>query len=114
MQYQPSRTLPNFDELANLARQDPRALADLGRRLTNDVIRSARSAQSARRLRGLQFRIDLERKRAPDSLAACVRISQLMHESLAELNRAFIDPAATAEVDARRTAKVLAFKRPGC
>ena len=114
MQYQPLRTLPNLDELANLARQDPRALADLGKRLTNDVIRRARSAQSARRLRGLQFRIDLERKRAPDSLAACVRISQLMHESLAELNRAFIDPAATAGVDAQRSAKVLTFKRPGC
>lgn len=111
MQYQLSRTLPDFDVLARLARQDPRALEDLARRLTDDVIRHARSSQSRQRLRGLQFTIDLERKRAPDSLAATVRISQLMHESLAELNRAFTDPIATAEESAQRTAKVLAFKR---
>jgi hypothetical protein len=110
MQYQLSRTLPDFDVLASLARQDPRALEDLGRRLTNEVIRHARSSQSRQRLRGLQFTIDLERKRAPDSLAACVRISQLMHESLAELNRAFIDPATTTGEGVQRSAKVLTFK----
>ena len=111
MQYPLSRTLPDFDVLTSLARQDPRALEDLGRRLTNDVIRRARSSQSRQRLRGLQFTIDLERKRARDSLAACVRISQLMHESLAELNRAFTDPGGTAETGAPQSAKVMAFKR---
>ena len=116
MQYPLPRTLPDFDVLTSLARQDPRALEDLGRRLTNDVIRRARSSQSRQRLRGLQFKIDLERRRARDSLAACVRISQLMHESLAQLNRVFTDPAATAEVGALRTAKVMPFQRrtQGC
>ena len=40
-----------------------------------------------------------------------MRISQLMHQSLAELNRAFIDPAATVEEGVQRSAKVLTFKR---
>ena len=111
MQYPLPRTLPDFDVLTSLARKDPRALEDLGKRLTNDVIRRARSSQSRQRLRGLQFKIDLERRRARDSLAACVRISQLMHESLAELNRAFTDPGATAEFGARQTAKVIAFRQ---
>ncbi len=92
MQYQQLRTLPSFDVLEKLARQDPRALEDLRTRLTNDVIRRARSQRSRQRLRGLQFTIDLERKRAADPLAACVRLSQMMHESLAALNRALIDP----------------------
>lgn len=110
MQYQQLRTLPSFDVLERLARQDPRALEDLRWRLTNDVILRARNPQSRRRLRGLAFRIDLERQRLRDPLAACVRLSQMMHESLAELNRALIEPDP---LPVRAPAAVVPFKRPG-
>ena len=113
MQYQQLRTLPSFDVLQKLARQDPRALEDLRRRLTNDVIRRGRSQRSRQRLRGLQFTIDLERKRARDPLAACVKLSQMMHESLAELNRAFLDPEPPRAAAFPEPATVVPFKRNG-
>src|SRR5262249_56413239 len=82
-------TLPTFDALANLAQRDPSALERLRVRLTDEIIRRAPNDAARRRLEGLKFRIDMERRRAPDALAACVRISALMHSSLADLHQAF-------------------------
>jgi len=85
-------TLPAFDALANLARRDPSALERLRVRLTDEIIRRAPNDVARRRLEGLKFRIDMERRRAPDALAACVRISALMHSSLADLHQALSVP----------------------
>jgi hypothetical protein len=79
-------TLPAFDAMASLARRDPDALEALRERLTDEVIRRASNAQAKRRLEGLKFRIDMERRRCPDPLSACIRISAMMHRSLADLH----------------------------
>lgn len=41
-----------------------------------------------RRLRGLQFQVDARRRIHTSPLGACISISQMMQESLAELHRA--------------------------
>lgn len=86
------RRLPTFEVLAELARRDPGALQALGRLLTDDVIKHAHRPASRRRLEGLKFRIEMEQRRAPNPLAACARLSQLMFESLSALHTVLNEP----------------------
>ncbi|AZZ93452.1 DUF3135 domain-containing protein [Hahella sp. KA22] len=76
--------LPHFDELLEMAKQRPEALEALREEMVEYIITSART-DCQRKLRGLQFKVDMTRARAKTPLAACIKISQLMHESLAEL-----------------------------
>lgn len=105
-------TLPAFDALANLARRDPGALEALRRRLTDEVIRRAPDADARRRLEGLKFRIDMERRRSPDALSACIRISAMMHRSLADLHTALEAPDELRARRNPRPARLLDFKAP--
>jgi hypothetical protein len=105
------RKLPAFEELAELGRRDPEALQALGRLLTDDVIKHAPRAASRRRLEGLKFRIEMERRRSPDALAACVRLSQLMHESLSELHAVLNEPNGFRRPATRAVGTVLGFPR---
>jgi len=84
--------LPAFEVLVDMARNDPQGLETLRRSLTNAVITAATSENARQRLRGLQFRIDMECRRGPTPLAAAVRLSRLMSESLTELHRALVAP----------------------
>jgi hypothetical protein len=97
------RQLPAFDVLADLGRRDPDALQRLAQLLTDDVIRHAPGAASRRRLEGLKFRIEMESRRAPNPLAACARLSQMMFESLSELHSVLNDgyrkPAAPVSAE---------------
>jgi len=105
------RTLPAFEVLAELGRRDPAALQALGRLLTDDVIKHAPHPESRRRLEGLKFRIEMERRRSPDALSACVRLSRLMHESLSELHTVLNEPNGYVRPAARPTGTVLGFPR---
>ena len=105
------RTLPAFEVLAELGRRDPGALEALGRLLTDDVIKHAPRPASRRRLEGLKFRIEMERRRSPDALSACVRLSKLMHESLSELHTVLNEPDGFKRASARGGGTVLGFPR---
>ncbi len=76
--------LPPFDELKQLANHNPEALEALRRQLIEQTINSA-GEDFRRRLRGLQFQIDMERQRASNPLSACLRMSRMMHERLYSL-----------------------------
>lgn len=76
--------LPSFDELMRLASQEPDTLEELRKDCVDKLITKA-PEQYQRRLRGLQFQIDMERERASNPVSSCVRISQMMHEGLANL-----------------------------
>jgi hypothetical protein len=95
--------LPAFDELVDMARNDPQGLETLRRSLTDAVITAASSEATRRRLQGLQFLVDMERRRATTPLAATIRISEMMCRSLAELRRCMVEslhappPGQTAE-----------------
>ena len=79
--------LPSFDELMRLASQEPDKLEFLRENWVNNQIASA-PEHYQRRLRGLQFQIDMERKRASNPVSSCIRISRMMHEGLANLREA--------------------------
>lgn len=65
----------DFDFWAELARSDPEAFNRRRRELLEKAIRH--STSDKQRLRGLQCRIDLERKKARVPLKACIRLSSL-------------------------------------
>ena len=77
-------TMPDFDELAMLAKKDPQEFEALRTKLCNQLINSAPESRQ-RRLRGLQFQVDMERRKAATPMAACIRISEMMHASFDEL-----------------------------
>lgn len=76
--------LPEFDDLVTLAQQAPDEFDRLRRRFVTGMVDNA-SPSAQRRLTGLQFQIDMERRRSISPMAACVRVSQMMHHSLSEL-----------------------------
>ncbi len=84
--------LPAFDVLVEMARNDPEGLETLRRSLTEAVIDAASTEQTRKRLKGLQFRVDMERKRASTPLGATIRISEMMCRSLADLHRSMVEP----------------------
>jgi hypothetical protein len=85
--------LPAFEVLVDMARNDPEGLETLRRSLTDAVIAAASNDAARRRLKGLQFRVDIERQRAPTPLAATIRISEMMCRSLAELHASLVTPS---------------------
>lgn len=112
-------TLPEFDVLQNMAQQDPEGLEQLRRELCDQLIQSAPAAYR-RRLRGLQFRIDMERRRAKTPMSACISLSAMMHDSFEKLRQTLNEAAgnsAPLPADSRESAdllaqaKVLPFRR---
>lgn len=106
--------LPAFEVLVDMARNDPEGLETLRRSLTNAVIAGASSDTTKRRLEGLQFRVDLERRRAGTPLAAAIRISEMMCHSLASLHASMVAPdeeRALAEATTGATGTVIPFRR---
>ncbi len=73
--------MPSFDEMVRLAKNDPETLERIRLKLIEETIAEA-PENCHRRLRGLQFQIDMERRRASNPMSACVRISKMMHDSL--------------------------------
>jgi len=82
--------LPDFDTLKQLAEQNPKALEDLRQQFINDLINNA-SPDLQRRLRGLQFQIDAQRRIHKNPLAACIKLSEMMYDSFSELRYALND-----------------------
>jgi len=98
----------NFEDLAGLALKDPAKFEALRTKLCNDLINSA-PKRLHRRLNGLQFTIDMERQKAKTPLAACIKLSQMMHESLAQLQQALSNPEEYMRNKRREEAKVIQF-----
>ncbi|MCW5626511.1 MAG: DUF3135 domain-containing protein [Burkholderiales bacterium] len=80
----------DFEEWRDLAASDPEAFER--RRLEAIEALIAQAPERERqRLRGLQFRIDMERQRSSNPLGACVRISRMMWERFNDLQHALED-----------------------
>ena len=77
--------LPTFDEMRNLAENNPEELERIKRRLIKNVIDSA-PEDKRRRLEGLQFQIDLKIKASPNSFIAMTRIYDQMFDSFLVLD----------------------------
>jgi hypothetical protein len=106
--------IPSFDTLLNIAENDPELLEKIRNQL---AIRSINNAPEPlrRRLRGLQFQINSTCHLAKTPLAACIRISEMMHNSMEELRLSLsrpslaLQPKVTLPVHVK--AKVLPFSR---
>lgn len=66
-----------FDFWARLAQQDPGAFEEARRLMVESLIESA-PARVQPRLKGLQWQIDQVRRRAPNPLSACLKLSNMM------------------------------------
>ena len=105
--------LPAFEVLVDMARNDPEGLETLRRTLTDAVISTASSEVARRRLEGIQFRVDLERRRASTPLAATIRISEMMCRSLADLHASMVAPADEGAADPVPPPADAATDKPG-
>lgn len=103
-----------------LAQSDPQEFERRRLALIEDLIASA-PPDIQRRLRGTQFRVDMERGRASNPLSATLRISKLMWESFAELRTHLNDLAAggaqpdqkgTLQASPQPAAAILPFRKP--
>ena len=114
--------LPNFDELMKIAQNDPERLDEIRKQATEALIDSAPSKHQ-RRLRGVQFQIDMELRRSKSPLDGYIRISNMMNESLWQLKSTLNEVLetrqqrglpTTKELDlsegSPKTAKILAFE----
>ncbi|OUS00246.1 hypothetical protein A9Q81_10780 [Gammaproteobacteria bacterium 42_54_T18] len=82
--------LLDFEELLRLAQSDPDKLEQLRIQWCEQIIHEAPS-EYRRKLRGLQFRIDMERRKAKNPMAACISLSGMMHDSFDRLRYALND-----------------------
>jgi len=109
----------DFDSLAKLAQSDPEAFEAKRLDMIGKLIEGA-PAGIQQRLRGFQWRIDMERQRCSNPLQACIRISNMMWDMI-YADRGFLwslqalaDPssmvATGTEVSPR--AEVLTLKPP--
>jgi hypothetical protein len=109
-----------FEDWQNLYATDPEAFERRRREALDAVIQSA-PAGMQQRLRGLQFRIDLERTQAGSGLAACLKAHSIMWDSLFRLRDALaglsdlqkdgmLGSTARAHQAAVRTATVIPFR----
>jgi hypothetical protein len=103
----------DVEEWQRLAVEDPPEFERRRKAAIRAVIEQAPPEHQARLLQ-LQFRIDLERRRAKTALGATVRLQSMMWERFAALRAALL--TLTGEVQSAkepppRTAKVLPFPR---
>lgn len=116
--------LPSFEVLSKLAKEDPKQLDVILENQITALIEGA-PKKYQQRLRGLQFTIDMERKKAKTPMAACLKISSMMQESFAQLSTALNnaashqheEPAIYKEVTEkpkaqRPSARVIPFPEP--
>jgi hypothetical protein len=114
----------DFDEMAALAKNDPAAFEERRRELIEQMFAGIEARnedpQFVRRLRGLQFRIDMERQRSRTSMRALLRIYSMMWDSFIELNDllqrlskpgALTQPAAALPAGSV-SAQIIALRRP--
>lgn len=72
--------LPDFDTLKELATTEPARLDAILEQQIDQLMTRA-SPDQQRRLRGLQFKIDGQRRLAKNNLDSCIRIANMMRES---------------------------------
>ena len=78
--------MPDFDTLKHWALAEPERLDALLHQQIEALIAQVGPDQQ-RRLRGLQFRIDCQRRLARNNLDSCIRIANMMHESVHAMRR---------------------------
>ena len=114
MSQEMNQEMPSFDTLLDIAKNDPEQLEQLRHQLASKTIDGAPDPLR-QRLRGLQFQIDSTRLLAKTPLAACIRISEMMHNSMEELRLTLNQPTLAVQTATSHPshfeAKILPFTR---
>ena len=76
--------LPDVDDLIKMAQDDPDGLERLRHELCTQLIENA-PEHYQRRLNGIQFQIDMTRRKSSNGLHSCIKISEMMLESYQKL-----------------------------
>ena len=107
----------NFDEWLELAQRDPEGFEQRRQAVIENYL-STVPLSKQRRLRGLQFRIDMERRRAHTAMGACIKLSSMMWDALlgpsglaASLQLLAGSHPHAMQTEPPRNAQVLAFKK---
>ena len=100
-----------FDDWVDLARTDPASFEALRARLIDEAINRAPSAEQRRRLRGLQWRVDMVRSRSRTPIAACLDISAMMWDALLGED-GMVNTLRSPRRPARTPADVVTLSRP--
>ena len=79
--YHPQRF--DYEEWALLARENPTEFEEMRQREIERMILATPLAIQ-KRLRGLQWRIDMERRKCPNALSACLRLYTMMWDAVTE------------------------------
>ena len=106
------RDLPDFDTLLAIHRRDPEQLEKLRTEATNRLLETA-PADVRRRLEGLQFRIDMELRRARTPEARCVRLSGMMRDAFAALHFSLHHPGEAVQRHTADDDKAKVLPLPG-
>jgi len=105
---------PTINHLISWAESQPELLQDWFEQELNDLIENAPISHQ-KKLRGLQFRIEMTKRRAKTPIASCIEISKLMYESFYDLKNVLDDtglakPNQSTNIKSEK-AKVLPFKQ---
>lgn len=103
----------DFEYWRRLAAEDPAAFESARANAVTALIEAA-PPDSQARLQGVQWRIDRLRERAPNAMAACLRLSRMMWDSLLGTNGLLATLKRLERIDAaseRPPAKVLPLRR---
>jgi len=84
-------TIPSFEALVALAQEDPAEFEALRDQLCKQILDQA-PEHISRRLKGLQFKINMERQRSKTAIKSCLDLSKLMNDSLIELEQVLSNP----------------------
>ena len=111
----------DFDDWSRLAKDDPSAFEARRQALIEEFLRQFPQPDQ-QRLRGLQFRIDMVRRRARTPMGACLKISSMMWESLLGNHglKAALDtlleyassPVAATPAAHATSASIIPFRKP--
>ncbi len=71
----------DFEYWSALAKNNPEAFESMRQKCLDELIAQA-PVRARRRMEGLQWQIDLVRERSASPMAACLRISQMMWDSV--------------------------------
>jgi len=107
----------NFDEWLELAQRDPEGFEQRRQAVIENYL-STLPLSKQRRLRGLQFRIDMERRRTHTAMGACIKLSSMMWDALvgpgglaASMHLLAASQSHAMPAEQPRSAQVLSFRK---
>jgi hypothetical protein len=100
----------DFEEWSQLYASDPEAF-ERKRAAALEAVIAGAPAETQKRLRGVQFTLDMERSRAGSDLAACLKAHTMMWDSLTRLRDA-LARLSTAESSGGQSGVLAAIDAP--